>query len=188
MRNYDNITDLAADFVDGFDNTSGIAEQAYFIPYSWFAEIKQPDAEATTAEGVVTITESHVLKEGKQPISIQPLFEKSGSTTALEGEVLSQIFNTGAEFFLPNVQAKNIGTARAIKNYRGIFLIRRIGQQEGFFQIGDKDIAAYIRNIEGGLGTGPTGEVGLKFTAGAYSLAPYYVYTGELPAPAAGGD
>lgn len=185
--NYDNITDLAANFVDGHDNTSGIAEQAYFIPYSWFEDIKEPDPEATTAEGIVTITGNHVLKAGKAPISIQPLFDKSGSTTAMEGEILSGIFNTGAEFFLPNVQAKNLGTARALKNYRGIFLVRRIGQKAGFIQIGSKDIAAYIRNVEGGLGTGPTGEVGLKFTAGAYSLAPYYIYDGELPAPAPGG-
>lgn len=185
--NYDNITDLKAAFVDGQDNTSGISELAYFIPCSWFEDIKEPDPAATTAAGLVTITGNHVLKAGKTPIEIQPLFEKSGSTVAMEGEILSGIFNTGAEFFLPNINAANLGTARAIKNYRGIFLVRRIGQTTGFFQIGSKEIAAYVRNIEGGLGTGPTGEVGIKFTAGAYSLAPYFVYNGELPAPAPGG-
>jgi len=184
--NYDNVTNLMAKFVDGEDNVSGIAELAYFIPYSWIEDMKDIDPEATTAEGVVTITGNHVLKAGKAPIEIQPLFEKSGSTFAMEGEVLSGIFNTGAEFFLPNINAGNLGTARAIKNYRGIFLIRRIGQNAGFYQIGSKDIAGYIRNAEGGLGVGPTGEVGVKFTAGAYGIAPYFLYMGELPAPAGG--
>lgn len=184
MSKYDNITDLAATFTDGDDNTSGIQELAYFIPHSWIAKYGKPDPAATTAEGLVTISEPHILKPDKFPILIEPMFEKSGSTFAMEGETLSGIFNTGAEFFLPNVNAKLLGSATAIKNYRGIFLVRRIGQDEGFWQIGSHKIASYVRNIEGGFGTGPTGEVGVKFTAGGYGVTPYYYYEAELPAPA----
>lgn len=181
--NYENITDLKASFADGQENPSGVGELAYLIPYSWFETIQEPAA-STTSSSIVTITADHVLKAGKTPIEVQALFEKSGATSALEGEILSKIFKTGVELFIPNLNAQNLGTATAIKNYRFIVLIRRPDQSTGFLQVGSKSIAAYVEAIDANLGTGPTGEVGIKITVGAYGKAPYLIYEGDLPAPA----
>lgn len=181
--NYENITDMKVAFVDGQENPSGVGELAYLIPYSWFETIQEPTA-STTSSSIVTITADHVLKASKAPIEVQALYEKSGMTSALEGEILSKIFKTGVELFIPNHTAANIGTATALKNYRFILLIRRSDQNNGFLQIGSKSIAAYVEAIDANLGTGPTGEVGIKLTVGAYGKAPYLFYDGELPAPA----
>lgn len=180
--NYDNINDLKAEFVDGHENPSGIGEIAYLIPVSWFETIQTPTNPATTSAGIVTITGDHVLKTGKTPIEVQALYEKSGASSTLEGEVLSKIFKTGVELFIPNATAQNLGTATAIKNYRFIVLIRRPDQESGFIQVGSKSIAAYVEGIDANLGTGPTGEVGIKITVGAYGKAPYLFYEGEIPA------
>jgi len=182
--NYENITDAKLAFVDGEDNTSGIAELAYFIPYSWLATIGAPASPATTAASLVEITSNHIMKAAKAPIEMQPLFDKSGFDGALEGEVLSKIWKQGpARFFLPNLNAAALGTAGMIKNYRGIVLFKRSGGGD-FFQIGSADITAKVANGGVSTGTGPTGEPGVFVEFEAYSTMPLYIYKGEFPVAA----
>lgn len=181
MRDYDSVTDLKMEFRDGQENASGIQEEAYFIPTSWMQTIAEPLPTGTTSESLVTITESHVMKAGKAPIKLQMLYDKSGAAGAMEGEILSAIMKQGpAEFFLPNLNASALGTAGAIKNYRGIVLFKRIGGGD-FFQFGSKFLAARVEAIDTNWGTGPTGEVGIKLTIGAYATMPAFIYQGELP-------
>lgn len=182
--NYDSITDLKVGFADGQENPSGIAEQGYIIPISWIEDLKTPTPALTTAAGIVTITGDHVMKTGKNPIPVTVLYEKSGGGSSLEGEILSKVFKTNIELFVPNITAENVGTVTALKNYRCILLIRRAEQEVGFLQIGSKSIAAYVEAVDANLGTGPTGEVGIKMNVGAYGKAPYSFYNGETPAPA----
>ncbi|MDX3913781.1 MAG: hypothetical protein QHC79_09595 [Pseudosphingobacterium sp.] len=184
-RSYDNITDLKMEFVDGIENTSGIQEVAYFIPLSWMATVAEPAEDGTTAASLVEITANHVMKAGKAPIELQPMFEKSGATGAMEGEILSGVMKQGpADFFLPNLTASSLGTAGALKNYRGIVLFKRIGGGD-FYQFGSKYLSAKVEAVVPNWGTGPTGEVGTKITFGAYGTMPAYIYKGELPVPAA---
>ncbi|KAA8483754.1 hypothetical protein BDE36_1782 [Arcticibacter tournemirensis] len=185
MQDYSNITPLAFEFTDGLENASGIQEQAYLIPLSFIQTEAKPVTNGTTPESLVAITTDHVLKAAKAPIEVQPLFNKSGSTTKLSGEELSKIFETDVELMIPQVTAKLIGGAAAIKNTRFILLIRRIGQTTGFWQIGCKAMPAKVQDIAGGFGVGPTAEVGLKITLKAFDVVPMYDYQGELPAPAA---
>lgn len=189
-RNYSNITDLKQTFVDGQENASGLQEKAYFIPLSWMSKVAKVAAEGTTAASVVEITESHEMMPGKQPIEFQMLYSKSGATAELEGEELSKVFRQGpAEFFLPNINAGNLGTAAAIKNYRGIVLIKRIGGGD-FYQIGSEELAAQVVSGNVSFGNGPTGEVGIRSAFQAYSAVPFYVYKGDLPGavPEVGGQ
>lgn len=180
-RDYNNITDLKQEFVDGVENASGLQEVAYFIPLSWMATIGKAVADGTTAASVVEIEDDHVMKAGKSPIKIQMLYSKSGATSEMEGEELSKVFRQGpAEFFLPNINSGALGTAAAIKNYRGIVLIKRIGGGD-FYQIGSEELAAQVVSGNVSFGTGPTGEVGIRTAFQAYSAVPFYVYKGELP-------
>lgn len=185
--NYDNINDMKAVFADGSENPSGIAEEAYFIPVSWFEDIKVPAPGALTADGIVRIAGNHVLKAGKTPILMQPLYEKSGASSSLEGEILSKIFKSSVELFVPQVTAQNVGTVTALKNYRGILFIRRPDQETGFIQLGSKSLAVYVEAVDANFGVGPTGEPGIKITVGGYNKSPYFFYDGELPAAAAPG-
>ncbi|WP_353183566.1 hypothetical protein [Parapedobacter lycopersici] len=184
MRDYDSITDLAASFKDGLDNGSGIQEIAYFIPRSWLTTIAAPDPAGTTAASLVEISGNHVLAAGKSPIRMEPLFDKSGLTGESVGEVLSSVFQTGAEFFFPQLSATVLGTAGAIKNYRGLILLKRMAGGD-WIQIGSEEILA--KPIAGGAfgtGQGPTGEPGIRVNFQAHGNMPYYIYKGELPAPA----
>lgn len=181
MRDYSNITDAKLAFVDGLDNTSGIAERGYFIPLSWLKTEAVPDEEGTTAASLVEITGDHVMETGKAPIEMQMLYEKSGVDGSLEGEVLSKIFKQGpARAFLPNINATALGSAGMIKNYRGIFLFKRIGGGH-FYQIGSGVISAKVANGGVSFGEGPTGEPGVTVEFEAYSVMPMYIYKGELP-------
>lgn len=178
---YDNITDLKQEFVDGNENASGLQEIAYFIPLSWMSKIAKPVTDGTTAASIVEIEGDHEMETGKSPIKIQMLYSKSGAESALEGEELSKVFRQGpAEFFLPNINAGNLGTAAAIKNYRGIVLIKRIGGGD-WYQIGSEELAAQVVDGNVSFGVGPTGEVGIRTMFQAYSHTPFFVYKGELP-------
>lgn len=182
---YDSLTDIGFNFVDGAENASGIKEQAYLIPVSWLAtEAKPSDTPApTSVKDIIKIATDHVMKTGKNPISVQPLYKKSGNTFALEGEELSKIAGSTIELFVPQFNADTVGSVAAIKNYRFIVLFRRVGQTVGFFQIGSGEMPAKVENAEGGAGNGPTGEPGVKITLKAYDFTPVYDYQGELPAP-----
>ncbi|RQO65086.1 hypothetical protein DBR40_24760 [Pedobacter sp. KBW01] len=183
---YGTITDLGLSFGDGNENPSGVAEHGFFIPLSFFVDgtgLKAPTA-GTTAASLVEITGDHVLKAGKAPIPITPLFSKSGINWESVGEELSQIFQTGAEAFIPDNSSKSLGTGQAIKNYRGILLIGKNDGSNHFWQLGSQMIAAKVTKIQGGTGVGPTGEVGSKVTFQSHGAAPVYVYKGAVPAPA----
>ena len=183
---YETINNLGITFGDGGENASGVAERAYFIPISWFAAngIKKPVA-GVTAESLVRISVAHVLAAGKTPIPMTPLFTKSGLTWKLAGEDLSKIFEQGGEFFMPSNSAGNLGTAQAIKNYRGIVLVEKIDQSGHFWQIGSEAISAKVTAADGGTGVGPGGEVGIKVTFQSYSASPVFSYEAGIPAPAA---
>lgn len=185
MGQYDNLTDMAMNYGDGNENASGVAEVAYFIPYSWFVPgtgLKKPTP-AATAGSLITIAGNHVLAAGKYPIPVTPLFEKSGITWESVGEVLSQIFQQGADVFIPDNSVKSLGTAQALKNYAGILLILKNDDSNQFWQIGSAKIKAKVK-ITGGTGIGPTGEVGSKVSISCHSASPVSIYTGEVPAPA----
>lgn len=177
---YETITNLALGFTDGAENPSGISEEAYFIPLSFLETVAKP-VPATTSESYVEITTSHIMKTGMAPIPIVPHYKKSGAKAALAGEELSKIFQQTTEFFMPQITAGNIGSASALKNYRGIVLIRRAGNETEFIQIGSKSLPATIIGAEADLGTGPTGAVGIKFTLEAFSVFAFYIYKGVVP-------
>lgn len=172
-------------FGDGAENPSGVAEVGYFIPLVWFAAagLKTP-TEGITAESLIEITANHVLAAGKSPIPVTPLMDKSGVSWQLSGEVLSKIFEAGAEVFVPDNSAKSLGTAAAIKNYRGILLIEKSDGSGHFWQLGSASLTAKVTNIAGGTGQGPNGEVGSRVTFQSFGKVPVYVYKGEVPAPA----
>lgn len=178
---YDSITNLGIAFGDGNENPSGVAELAYLIPLSWLKTEGKPAANATTAEALLDISANHVMNTGKAPIRVIPMYEKSGITWALEGEVLSKIFNQGAELFIPDNGLKSLGTLQAIKNYRFIVLIGKVDGSGHFWQIGNSFISAKIANVAGGTGQGPTGEVGSRITVQSYGVAPVFSYEGDVP-------
>lgn len=183
---YDSVTNLGLSFGDGSDNSSGVAEIGYFIPMSFFANggIKKP-VPSTTAESLVTIATAHVLAAGKAAIPVIPMFEKSGITWKLAGELLSKIFEQGAEVFVPDNSAKSLGTAQALKNMRGILLIGKNDGSGHFWQIGTEAISAKVMDAAGGTGVGPAGEVGTKLTIQSHSTQPVCIYTAGVPVPAA---
>lgn len=185
---FDTVTGMALGFSSGCENPSGISEKAYWIPESYFTAdgIKAPVV-STTPESLVTIATSHVLKADTAPIPVQMLYPKSGASSALEGEQTSKINKTTIELFIPNITAKNLGTAKVMKNQRGILLFKGAEGGPSFWQVGTADIFADVENIDTNFGVGPTGEKGIKFTISAYGTSPYWLYTGELPAPAPGG-
>lgn len=182
---FETITDMALGYADGCENPAGIAEQAYWIPVSYFAPsgIKVPTV-STTAASLVKITASHVLKAGKSPIPVQVLYPKSGANSSLEGEQTSKVSKTTVELFIPNITADNLGVAKVMKNQRGILLFKGADGGTKFWQVGTADMLADVENIDANFGTGPTGEKGIKVTIGAYGTSPYWSYEGELPAPA----
>jgi len=181
---YKAIQDIALGFEDGLENASGIQEKAYFIPDSFIETYATPSSNGTTAESLVTIDDDHVLKEGKAPIALDVLFDKSGVSGSFDGEVLSGVFQATLEAFLPQLSAKNLGSAGAIKNFRGIVLFKRTFGGD-WYQIGSPEIKA--RPIPGGTfgtGAGPTGEPGIRISFQGHSHMPLFVYKGEFPAPA----
>ena len=168
-------------FSDGLENQSGIQEEAYFIPLSWMKFIAKPKI-GNTAASLSEILDSHVMEPGKKLVLMTPLSKKSGFKSTLEGEELSKMFKQGpAEFFIPQITATNIGTISALKNYRGIVLMMRPGDDMEFIQIGSQGMPAYMIGAETEGGTGPTGAVGTKVTFEAYGRVPCYIYNGGVP-------
>ncbi len=181
MSIFEKITNYGLSYTDGEDNSSGIQQDAYFLPISWLKTISRPKP-GTTAASLVEINESHVMNTNKSPVKMYSMFKKSGLKGALEGEELCKVFKQGpAEFFIPGLTADNLGTVTAIKNYQGIVLMRRAGEENEFVQIGSEGMPAQVVNIEYDLGTGPTGAIGIKVTFEAYGRVPYYIYTGQIP-------
>ncbi len=181
---YDSLTNLGFKFQDGLENPSGIQEIAYLIPVSWLATEGRPIDAPVSSSDLVKIMTDHVLLAGKAPIEAHPLFNKSGASFKLSGEELSKIFEKDADLFVPQISAESLGSAAAIKNFRFLALIRRPGQNAGFWQIGCKAMPAKVQDIPGGLGNGPTGEPGYRIQLKAFDIVPMYDYQGELPAPA----
>jgi hypothetical protein len=181
MQNYSSITGLGFQFEDGLENPSGIQEQAYLIPVSYIKTEGKPVAVATDAGSLATIAIAHVLAAGKAPILVNPLNGKSGANFKLSGEETSKIFETDPELFIPQISAATLGSAAAIKNMRFLLLVRRPGQDTGFYQIGTVGMPAKVQDMPGGLGVGPTGEVGIKITLKAFNTVAMYEYTAELP-------
>lgn len=178
--NYDSVTNLALSFGDGDDNPSGVSELCWLIPLSWMKTIMKPTT-GTTAASLVSITGNHLMKTGKAPIKCYTLFEKSGVNWKLAGETLSKIYEQGAEIFVPNNSVTNLGTARALKNYRFICLFGKLDDSGHFFQVGSEEISAKVVDGAGGTGVGPTGEVGTKFTLQSHGQAPVFSYEGTIP-------
>jgi hypothetical protein len=184
MRDYNTITDVGFEFVDGLENPSGLGEEAFLIRVSDLQTEGLPVESGTTSASLVTILADHVLKAGKHAIPVNILFDKSGSEFKSSGEELSKLFETSVTLLCPQVSAEKLGGATAIKNSRFLVMIRRLGQNTGFWQIGTKGSSAKVQDITGGFGTGATAEVGIKIVLKAFSLVPMYDYQGELPTPA----
>ncbi len=182
MGSYDEVTNFGLTFSDGIENQGGIQEEAYLLPISWMTNIAKPEPN-TKAASLVEIVKSHMMTTGKKPIPMTPFFKKSGMKSSLEGEECSKMFKQGpAEFFIPQVTADNLGTAAAMKNYRGIILFKRPNSDTDFIQIGSQGLPASVTNVEVDLGTGPTGPVGIKISFEACGSVPFYIYKGGLPA------
>lgn len=178
--NYQGITGLGLSFQDGLENPSGLQELGYLVRVSDVKTEGVP-VPGTTASSFATIATSHVLNTGKSPIPVNMLFGKSGSSFKLSGEELSKVFESDVELFIPQISASVLGTAAAIKNTRFIVLVKRPGQLTGFWQIGTVGMSAKVQDIPGGLGSGPTGEVGIKIMLKSFDVVPMYEYTAELP-------
>ena len=181
MRNYDTITDLGFEFVDGIENPSGLSEQAFLVRASDIAVEAVPSAVGTTAASIVQIATSHTLKAGKKAIPVEILYGKSGAPFKLSGEELSKVFESDPVVFIPQLNAQTLGGAVVIKNSRYLVFVRRPGQLVGYWQIGSKGMTAKVQDIAGGFGSGATGEVGLMVSLKAFGTAPMYEYQGELP-------
>jgi hypothetical protein len=180
---FKNIVLTGLTFEDGALNTSGIEEDAYFIPLSYFATLQTPVANPANALAAITISGSHVLKPGKAPIPIATMFDKSGMDSALAGEKFSKISMPNAKFFQPQPTAENAANFAIMTNVRGIVLIKRsVGGS--FIQIGNKGLYASVKEGSVKFGDGPTGTPGIEFVIEAPSVMPYYVYAGELPVAA----
>jgi hypothetical protein len=179
MNNYSGVTNLGLTYTDGLNNPSGIQEEAWLIPYSYIKTEAKP-VEGTTAESLVTIATSHTLVAGKAPIPCTPMYEKSGAEFKTAGEIGSLMNETTSTFFIPELSAKSIGGLVALRNFRGLVLVRRPGQATGFWQIGSKGMPSKTQEASGGFGTG-TGEVGIKLVLKATDVTPMFEYTGELP-------
>jgi hypothetical protein len=177
---YNTITDAKLGFEDFQENPSGIEEQAWFIPLSWLLT-EQTTTPGTTAISLIEITTAHIMATGKTPIELTPMFEKSGANSESVGQMLSKMFKPGAKFFIPQVNAQNLGTATMLKNARGIVLIKRANGGD-FYQFGTKKLPAYIMNPSVSLGEGAEGEVGITLEiAVSASIVPFYIYKGVVP-------
>jgi len=177
---YKNIVLTGLQFEDGALNTSGLQEDAYFIPYSYLQTIQEPVANGTSPASLIEIAGNHVLKAGKAPIPIFTLFEKSGMDSALTGEMFSKLFMAAAKFFQPQPTGENAANFAVMANMRGIVLIKRaIGGN--FIQIGAKGLTAKVKEGSVKFGDGPTGAPVVEFQIEAPSIMPFYVYKGELP-------
>ncbi len=180
MSGYSTITDAKFGFEDFQENGSGIAERAYLIPLSWIAT-EQVAAASTTSASLVEIATAHVMKVGKAPIEVVPLFDKSGATSEGIGQMLSRMFKPTAKFFMPQISADNLGTLTALKNTRFLVLVERSSGGD-LIQIGTGKLPAYIMTSPVSLGEGPEGEVGITLEVGvSASIVPFYFYKGVVP-------
>lgn len=166
-------------FTDGDENTAGIQEDAWFIPFSYFATLAVPVPSTTTAS-LVEITSDHVMKTGKAPIPLFTQFEKSGLDSPLAGELYSKIFMPVIKLFHPQPNEVNATNLSVIKNQRGIVLIKRT-QGGPLIQIGTQGLYAKVKSGTVSFGTGPTGAPGVTFEVEAPSVHPYLVYKGVFP-------
>lgn len=177
---FKNIVLTGLTFADGELNTSGIEEDAFFIPLSYFATLATPVANPANPLAAITITGSHILKPGKAPIPLATMFDKSGMDSALAGEKYSKLSMPNAKFFQPQPTAENAANYAIMANMRGIVLIKRaVGGS--FIQIGNKGLYATVKEGSVKFGDGPTGTPGIEMVFEAPSVMPYYVYSGELP-------
>ncbi|WP_342645015.1 hypothetical protein [Mucilaginibacter sp. CSA2-8R] len=168
---------------EGAQNPSGIEEDAWFIPYAWIADLKVPVTNPATAVEAMTITGNHVLKAGKSPIPLFTAQDKSGMDSALVGEKYSKMFQPNVKLFQPQPTVANAANFAIVANLRGIFLIKRPGD-EFFTQVGTKGLLATVKEGSVKFGDGPTGAPGIEFVGEAASVMPFYIYKGELPAAA----
>lgn len=165
---------------DGAENPSGVAEVAYLMLLSQVLTVQGPTA-STTPASLLTISGTHVMKTGKAPIPVEPVFEKNDFESALEGEIYSKLFNPKLTFFMAQPTVDSMGGFAAIKNTRMLALFRRPDQVANYYQIGSKSMAAKIAEGSVKFGKGPTGEPGVMFTIEAHSTQAIYYYTGTLP-------
>ena len=177
---YNNILLTGIGFTDGEENAPGIQEDAYLLRYSEVNSLAVPTP-TNDPISLMTITGTHLMKQGKSPIPVYTQFEKSGLEAALSGEMYSQMFIQTVKLFLPQLSTAGAANFSVIKNERLILLIRRTGGT-GFMQIGCKGLYAKVKG--GGkvsTGDGPAGAVGITFEIEAPGIHPYFDYQGVLP-------
>lgn len=177
---FKNVVLTGLGFTDGAINVSGIEEDAFWIPLSFFATLQVPLETPGTPLAAIEIAGTHILKPGKAPIPLFTMFDKSGMDSPLAGEKYSKISMPAAKLFQPQPTAENAANFAIMSNQRGILLIKR-ATGGSFIQIGNKGLYAAIKEGSVKFGDGPTGAPGIEFQIEAPSIMPYYVYKGELP-------
>jgi len=185
---FENVQLEGITFAEGALNTSGIQEEAWFIPKSYLVAVtgeKVPTPDTTTASAI-EIAGNHVLKAGKAPILIETSFDKSGMDSTMAGEKYSPIWQAAPKFFQPQPTPENAANAAIIAGMRGILLLKRAVGGD-FYQIGGNGIYATVKTAKVSFGDGGTGAPGVDLTFEASMIMPFYVYKGTLPAPAAQG-
>lgn len=185
---FKNVVLTGLSFEEGVLNTSGIQEEAWFIPKSYFVDLtgeKVPVAEPATPQAAIEIVGNHVLKAGKAPIRIETAYDKSGMDSTSAGEKFSPVWMATPKFFQPLPTSANAANIAIVHGMRGVVLIKRAGGGS-FYQIGGVGIYGTVKTgAKVSFGDGPTGAPGVEFQFEAASVMPFYEYKGELPAPAA---
>jgi hypothetical protein len=165
---------------EGALNTSGIQEDAFWIPLTYIATLQIPKSDPANPVEAMEITTAHVLKAGKSPIPLFTSHDKSGMDSPTVGEKFSKISQPVVKLFQPQPTPENAANYAVMTNQRGILLIKRaIGGD--YIQIGNKGLLAVVKEGSVKFGDGPTGAPGIEFQIEASSVMPYYVYKAALP-------
>jgi hypothetical protein len=178
--NFSNIQLAGLLLEEGALNSSGIQEDAYWIPLAYITNLQTPKSDPANPLEAMVITTQHILRSGKSPIPLFTSHDKSGMESPTVGEKFSKISQPVVKLFQPQPSPENAANYAVMTNQRGILLIRRaIGGD--YIQIGNKGLLAVVKEGSVKFGDGPTGTPGIEFQIEASSVMPYYVYKADLP-------
>jgi hypothetical protein len=174
--------DLSTDvlFTDGQDNMGGLTKRAYIGFEGAFTSLSTPVANPATYGARVTITDNHVLANGKKLIELYIMYDKSGIESPLVGSRKAKSYKPTATYFYPGNDADCIGFQDLIKN-SDLITFNEQQDGDGYIQIGTRKLPASLVAGSVKTGVGPEGEKGIMFEIEAPSRAAYYLYTGDLP-------
>lgn len=163
---------------EGANPLPGIGQYIYLAVASEILSLKKPVAVPTTNAQIVTITEDHVMKEGKKAIRLYSVRNKGSYETKSSGGPKMKGSESTVKAFLPGDDA----TARGmIHNIQNRDLVLWVPNRSGFVtQYGDEILWAQVDSytIKSGEKTGD--DVGVEIVFGTDGLIPR-VYTGAIP-------